>query len=130
MPERIDDLSITSEELLWRRLHPKWVIHNEDGSFRVSSAAFKDGRHEVSVDIATLTAIEDSLAGFTDQGLAELQAGVSRSLGHAVVRDPLPENVAHALICEPLPLPHSKRERDAKTMSREAIIIRMPLFLD
>lgn len=126
MPERVDDDTIKNDALLWRRLHPTWVIRNDDGSYRVSSAAFKDGRHEVSVNLAELTTVENSLAGFPEQGLAELQAGIPRLLGHALVRDPLPDNPAHALICEPFPHPNSKRERDAKTMSRQAAIIAMP----
>lgn len=128
MPERVDDLSITNDALLWRRLHPIWVIQNDDGSYRVSSAAFKDGQHEVSVNLAALTTIEDTLAGFPDRGIAELQAGIPRSLGHALVRDPEPDNPAHALICEPVPHPSKQRERDAKTMSQKATILIMPLF--
>lgn len=128
MPERLDDLSITDEALLWRRLHPTWVIANEDGSYRISSAAFKDGNHEVSVNLAELTTPEETLAGFSQQGIAELQARIPRSLGHALVRDPAPLNPAHALICEPIPHPSKQRERDAKTMSRQASIHTMPIF--
>lgn len=128
MPERIDDLSITNDALLWRRLHPTQVICNDDGSYRISSAAFKDGNHEVSVNLAALTTTEDTLAGFPDRGIAELQAGIPRSLKHALVRDPEPQNPAHALICEPVPHPSKQRERDARTMSRQAIIHTMPIF--
>jgi hypothetical protein len=125
MPIRIDDLSIADDELLWRRLHPDWVLPADDG-FRISSAAFKDGRREVSVDLAELTTQEKTLAGFPDQGLAEIKAGVPRSLGHAIVRDPIEDNPAHALICEPPGQPNRKRERDAKEMARQASILKMP----
>jgi hypothetical protein len=127
MPVRIDDLSITDNDLLWRRLHPDWVIPTDSG-FRISSAAFKDGRHEVSVNLAALTTVEETLAGFPNQGLAEIRAGVPRSLGHSIVRDPEESNPSHALICEPPVQPNKKRERDAKEMARQAVIIRMPLL--
>ncbi|MGH9837472.1 MAG: hypothetical protein ACREEM_01665 [Blastocatellia bacterium] len=125
MPIRIDDLSIPDDDLLWRRLRPDWVIPTEDG-FRISSAAFKDGRHEVSVDLAAQTTQEKTLAGFPNQGLAEIKAGFPRSLGHAIIRDPIVNNPAHALICEPLDQPNRKRERDAKEMARQASILKMP----
>lgn len=125
MPLRTDDLSITDDDLLWRRLHPTWVIPTDDG-FRISSAAFKDGRHEVSVDLAALTTQEQTLAGFPQQGLAEIKAAVPRALKHAIVRDPVAGNPAHALICEPPGQPNKQRERDAKAMARQASILKMP----
>lgn len=125
MPIRIDDPAIADDDLLWRRLHPTWVVPTDEG-FRISSAAFKDGRHEVSVDLAALTTQVQTLAGFPQQGLAELKARVPRSLGHAIVRDPVEGNPAHALICEPPSQPNKKRERDAKEMARQASILNMP----
>jgi len=125
MPLRIDDPSILDDDLLWRRLHPDWVIPIEGGS-RVSSAAFKDGHREVSVDLAALTTQEKTLAGFPTQGLAEIKAGVPRTLGHAIVRDPTDVNPAHTLICELPDLPYKRRERDAKEMARQASILKMP----
>jgi hypothetical protein len=126
MPLRIDDLTIPNSERLWRRLFPKWIVPTEDGGIRISSAAFKDGNREVSVNLAALTTQEKTLAGFSDQGIAGLLAQVPRSLGHAIVRDPLPDNPAHALICEPPTIPNKRRERDAKEMARQAVILVMP----
>ena len=128
MPLRIDDLTISASDLLWRRLFPKWILPIDEGGVRVSSAAFKDGNREVSVNLAALTTQQKTLAGFPDHGIAEILADVPRSLGHAIVRDPEEDNPSHALICEPPAIPNKRRERDAKEMARQAVILVMPSF--
>jgi hypothetical protein len=90
---------IGGDDELYRRLAPGHL--NPDGT--VNSAAFKvRGRPDprISVDLARLTTPEEVLArasrpGF---GLGVLAARVPRSLGFTVRPDPLPDNLAHALI--------------------------------
>ena len=106
MPAHVDDPTISDSDLLWRRLFPKWIVPADGGGVRISSAAFKDGNREVSVNLAALTTQEKTLAEFSDQGIAEIPAGTPRSLGHAIVRDPTAGNPAHTLICEPPDIPN------------------------
>jgi hypothetical protein len=94
-----DDRTIPDAEGLWRRIHPSWIVPDrETGGWRVSSAAFIDRRGELSVDLASLTTVEWSLAGYPEHSLAEVKVAVIREKGYGVVRDPLPENAAHALV--------------------------------
>lgn len=101
MAERVDDPTISNDDLLWRRIvnQPEWISHNADGSWRVSSAAFLDRyTGEVSVHLARLTQQEQALAGRPDDGLVELVAGLPRALGLIVVYDPQ-DDLSHSLIC-------------------------------
>ena len=91
---------IGDEDLLHRRLAPGWV----DAGV-VSSAAFKfngkpDG--EISVDLARLRSVEETLSGRPTFGLGRLIAGFPRTLDFKVIHDPCPatdpENYAHSLI--------------------------------
>lgn len=115
MSERADDRSIADPARLWRRIIPRWVYHEEGEPPRPQLAAFID-RHtgEVSIHIADLTTPEKALAGRPDDSLAEVTAGLARSLGLMVVRDPTEEDPSHALIC---PCPTKSQ---AKTLARAA----------
>jgi hypothetical protein len=105
MQPRIDDSSIGDEERLWRRIIPRWII-TEDGKFRPSSTAFLDDyTNEVSVNIAVLTDLDKALEDHPNDSLVEIKAGLPRSLGHAIVRDPTEKDPSHALIW---------KEREAK----------------
>ena len=120
MPQRIDDESIQDNDLLWRRIVniADWVKRASNGSYRVSSAAFIDGIDgEVSVCLAALTFQEGVLLNRPDDGLVEIEAGIPRSLGHAIVRDPTPEDPSHALICPSPNKNPSTRKRDARAMA-------------
>lgn len=97
--ERVDDPTISGNELLWHRVHPAWIKNNpESGEPILSSGAFRS-RDEVSVSIASLTTLESVLENYQGHSLAQLQVGFVRSIGCIVVRDPLPDNPAHALVC-------------------------------
>ena len=96
---RDDDKTIPDSEGLWRRIHPTQVIRDRTtGAWRPSSAAFKDQRGELSVDLASLTTPERALAETPQHSLAEVKAAVFRVKGYIVVKDPLPTNIAHALV--------------------------------
>lgn len=102
MTDRVDDPTISDDDLLWRRIvnQPAWVSHNPDGSWRISSAAFID-RHtgEVSVHLARLTTQEKALVNRPDDGLAEINAGLPRSIDLVVAYDPTDDDPSHSLIC-------------------------------
>jgi hypothetical protein len=112
--ERADDKSIKDDEALYRRILNGWIVTEQlSGRKRLSSAAFKDSSREISVDRSTLTTVEDSWARAQGDirlvGIASVTAGEARSLGQAVVHDPLSENIAHALICGHQPGSFSKQ---------------------
>ena len=87
MSLRPDDPSIADDEPLWRRILPipAMLVTSPDGTHRPSSAAFLDGHTgEVSVHRATLTSKDQILLLYPSVGLAEILAGLPRSLGHLV----------------------------------------------
>lgn len=109
--ERVDDKTIPDAEGLWRHIHPnpsQIVPDNKTQEWRPSSAAFIDRRGEMSVDLASLTTVEQALRGRPDHSLAEVTAGFFRQRGYAVVRDPLPDNPAHALVCGRMSKSHAR----------------------
>jgi hypothetical protein len=101
MPIRKDDLSIGDEEVLWRGIHPHQIVQQAGGAFRPGSFAFQDNTPfgELSVHIALLTDQVRILKNYPDQSLAAITAGLPRSLGYSVVRDPTADDPSHALIC-------------------------------
>jgi hypothetical protein len=118
MGPRTDDPTIGDDEPLWRRILPSWIVHNSDGTPRPSSIAFLDGINgELSVHLAKRTNTEAVLADRPHDSIAELPAGVPRSLGHAIVHDPTPEDDSHALVCPPDNIPEKRRKRDARSMA-------------
>ncbi len=129
MQPRIDDSSIGDEERLWRRIIPKWIVQTEDDKLRPSSSAFLDGHTgEVSVHIAALTDRDKALEGRPDDSLVEIKAGLPRSLGHAIVRDPTDKDPSHALICPPPEKPRKRRKADAREMAEQSqwIVLKPP----
>lgn len=98
----MDDLSILSDDVLWRRINPDWIVpdHNRGGR-RITSQAFQNLRndqlsvlHAKTVESDGRTAT-DVLEGFEDYALAGVTAGFARELGQAIVRAPEPEEKAH-----------------------------------
>ena len=99
MPEPIDDVSIGNDESLLHRIRPDDVVVDpETGQRRPSSATFRSKSNIISVDLASLTTPERALENFPRHVLVEIGVGTARSLGCKVVRDPLRENPAHALL--------------------------------
>ena len=98
MPEPLDDVTIADGERLLHRIRPDDVHIDADGQCRPSSAAFRYINNVTSVDIASLTTPETTLEGYPAYRLVEINAGTVRSLGCRIVRDPQPDNLAHALI--------------------------------
>ena len=94
--EWIDDITISNEELLWRRIHRNHISCGQDGNLILSSAAFKSRHNLLSVDIASLTRKDKSLDGYPEHSLAEFTAGLARSAECIIRKEPLNNNPAHA----------------------------------
>ena len=101
-----DDLTITDDAALWRRI-PSWhFVYDENlGRMRPSSAAFdNDGDdHPMSIVLAELVLVSgrnhtEILAGHIGFALAQFTAGLARSKQQGVQRDPLSDEPAHALV--------------------------------
>src|SRR5687768_6084577 len=121
MPARVDDTSISHDDVLWRRVLPEWTKF-EEGATRVTSVAFKD-RHtgEVSVHIARLANLEAILAAYPGHAVVAITAGFVRSLGNYIIacnpimNDPrAPDDPSHAVICP------SPTKSDARALARHA----------
>lgn len=99
MPQRPDDLTINDSERLWRRVHPTQIhTDTETGEPEVSSAAFST-REEISVSIADETNLTAFLRDYLQHSVVEFTAGAARAANCTIVRDPLPDDPAHALVC-------------------------------
>lgn len=118
---RENDASILDHDRLFRRVPPNHLVPQNDGSLRLSSAAFKDD--ELSVNIESLMVEQgrlpdDTLAGHPGFFLTSITAGNVRSFGHAVVKDNVsqpnepPVDPAHGLVLG------KKRGSFAKAMVR------------
>ncbi len=102
----VDDTTITNDSQLWRRIHPKWVVPDQNtGNLRVSSAAFDnspDGS-PTSVLLAYLVretgrTAEDVITRFDSYALASITAGEARDCKQGVVHDADPNEPAHAYV--------------------------------
>jgi hypothetical protein len=132
MTQDVDPPTINDDDQLWRRIPdvPDMIKKLPDGTYRVSSAAFKDGRDgQVSVHLAKLTTVETALADYPNNGLVWIYAGLPRSLGHSVIYDRTPEDRSHTLIVPPKNQTNKSRQRDAKRMAEEARWLVHPLTI-
>lgn len=102
----VDDVTITDDSELWRRIHPAWVVLDRNtASMRLSSAAFgnsTDGS-PTSVLLADLVresgrTAEQVIAKFDPYALASITAGQARDCEQGVARDALPNEPAHAYV--------------------------------
>jgi hypothetical protein len=100
--EYIDDLTILNVAELWRRIHPNQIVPDDNiGDYRPSKAAFKDS--SMSVQIAEILfsnglSPSDALKKYPGYSLASITAGQARDLRQGVRRNPLPDDLAHALV--------------------------------
>jgi len=108
-PSFEDDATIPDEADLWRRIHPSWVIPDQNiGSLRVSSAAFDDSPDGsplsmLLADIVRETGRSESdvLVGFQDYSLAALKAADARTNGQKVSPTPTKGEPAHVSVAGP-----------------------------
>jgi len=105
----VDDKAISDSEGLWRHIHPEQFTWDKQTSkWRPASGAFIDRRGQLSVDLASLTTIEQSLAGKPNHSLVAVEAGILRKMGYVLVRNALKSNPAHALICGRMTKAHAR----------------------
>lgn len=75
-----DDSQITDGDKLWRGLQKDQFKRQDDGTYRVTSSAFKtDGDGEISVNVARLTTQEQALEHAPSGYMAEIEAVLPRS---------------------------------------------------
>lgn len=94
-----DDLTISNEDVLWRRISPLDFVHDENsGRIQPSSNAFRDhpSGTPMSVSLAAETTAVEVLDGHPRFALAGFTAGFARGLKQGITRRPLPEDPAHA----------------------------------
>jgi hypothetical protein len=98
MPEPQDDISIGDDETLLRRIRPNHIhLDPITNQYRPESGCFRSDDF-ISVHIASLTSHRQVLSSYPDFSLVEITAQEIRSVGCKIVRNPLPEDSAHALI--------------------------------
>ncbi len=100
-----DDPTIANDAGLWRRIPPLHFYFDENlGRTRPSKAAFEDDEdgHPMSVVLADLVTASGRgpahvLHGHEGYALAQITAELARTKHQGVQRDPLPDELAHAL---------------------------------
>lgn len=101
-----DDVTIGDESELWRRIHPAWIVRddNADGP-RVSSAAFDDSPDGTPTSVLLAEVVVKSggdaaavMASYEGYALASVTAGQARECRQGIARDPLPDEPAHAYV--------------------------------
>lgn len=122
--ENSDDVSIPDNEILLRRLFSAWIEFDQDtGQERIKSSAFKDSRDPVSIEILSLTTLEDAFDRASEKLLARFTAKNVREAGCGVIRRPEQNNPSHAKILGG----HKKggpTTGEARKIARAASIIR------
>lgn len=103
-PGRQDDLTITDEERLFRRIHLSQIVKDEDtGHARVSTGAFKDKELSINIESVLLgngETTEACLRNHKGHKLVSFTAAKARQLQQIVCRDPeSPDNLSHGLVC-------------------------------
>jgi hypothetical protein len=97
-----DDPSIPAGERLFRRIHLKQIVKDEDtGLARVSSGAFRD--KDLSINIETILRehgcdASHCLLGRQEHKLVSITAAISRGLNQVVCKDPLEGDPSHGLV--------------------------------
>jgi hypothetical protein len=103
LDKREDDRTILDEERLLRRIHPQQLVPDENnGKFRVSSAAFRDRELSVVIESAlrvTDRSPADTVARHPSHSLVAIRAGLARQKAQRVFRGPDPDEPAHGLVC-------------------------------
>jgi hypothetical protein len=100
--DRVDDEDLGDERLLYRRIIPAWIIH-EDGKHRPQSVALNKDRHthEVSVFVADMTDVNALMKDYPNQSLIAFQAAIPRSCGGIIAKTPENPDPSHRVLCYP-----------------------------
>jgi len=109
MPKGPDDLSILDDAELWRRIPPAQIVldqNHPDGPIRrPSTGAFDNSSDEEAMSVLLAAIVleagrtpRDTLIRFASFGLVGFTAGLVRAHEQIVVREPEPEEPAHAAV--------------------------------
>lgn len=102
LPPDIDDPTIPDSELLYRRIRalPDNIQLVAPGQYRPASGRLKDTRGPLSVDLGSLSTPEQTRNRADPRSfhVAAFTALAARKVGCRIVRDPQPNEPAHALI--------------------------------
>jgi len=120
-----NDPTISDDDFLYRRIYPDpdALIPTNNGGWRPKSGSLKSNV-ALSVDLASMTTPEQT----RDRDItvpfhvARIPVRVVRRAGCGVIRDPLPDNPAHALICG-TGTGEALTGSEAKRIARESEII-------
>ena len=101
-----DDATIPDDSDLWRRIHPDWIVYDENlKAWRLSSQAFNDDSEGGPMSVvlapevlASARTPMDILARFRGYSLAAVRAALARELSQGIKRDPEPDEPAHAVV--------------------------------
>lgn len=98
-----DDATIGDEEPLYYRVFPdsnSIVRLSDSGEYRPASGSFPSDKPQ-SVNLGSLSTPEETRNQDTSGifHVAAFSAGIARMFGCRIIREPLPENHAHALVC-------------------------------
>lgn len=122
----VDDLSISDGEVLWRRVPPQQAVKDHrTGRWRPSSAVFRPSDREMSVNMASLTTESAALAANPEDGLVAFTAGRARALDCIIVRQPEPDNPAHAIVVKK-GSDTRLTKGDARILAEEAEWVKLP----
>lgn len=119
----VDDTSICNSAELWRRIHPRQIVPDQNRHrMRPSSAAFSDSSDGTPMSVLRASLVARSrrdefsiLRQYPGEALAAFTAGIARRLHQGVEPDPLPDESAHAYIFGPKPK-HIKRALATKSI--------------
>ena len=93
--------NISNDERLLRRIHLSLIVEGQDGTAKVSTAAFRDQELSVNIESKMLEAGRtpaDSLANNPNDLLVSITARVCRANGQLVGPDPVPTEPAHGYV--------------------------------
>lgn len=125
-----DDKSIRDECELLRRVQVRpdisIVLDENLGRWRPSSAAFRDHRNGSPMSVVLRDdlenenrSLEEILHGHEGFALASITAGFARQCNQKIVRDPLPDEPAHAHVI-------GNKKKVSRKMAKEAVWIFEP----
>ena len=100
-----DDPTINNDAILWRRIHKTQLVPDTRGGVRPSSAAFDNHRDGSPMSVALAEIFlkikndpADYLKGHTCVGSVSFSAGLARKLDQGIVRSPIDDEPAHAVV--------------------------------
>ncbi len=113
-----DDPTVADVTPLYRRVHPTYVVHDDDRDCeRISSGAFKERGQELSVHLGdVLEAADRDPAEIVEElphFLISLTAQLVRAYSQVIVRSPTPDDDSHGDVVGSKPKTTRKAFADA-----------------